>query len=442
MANVPAIPFSTSPTSDQCMYSGLPLDESDEHVLIDSLGSSLSSESMICSRFNHLSASKLDSALFAPYRLVTHQLGVKGKKGLRTHNFRDDEGRVFSVGADQQPQMKLEVDLGQAQNGKRQVRLAGSDFGQMKKVLKTIVSKGRLSTALENGELSAVEGDRPTIVEEAVFGGVLYSAALKKTLLSLIAYFDGDLARSMCFVESRKAVFDACVLPSAVDDTIAFGRINGKVVSEQIPLPILSPLDHQIVITFSHETGQVTGSVRLFSSFDHGFLLSNSYNGPDRTLYYCRDPLGSSSSSTTFCDRPEYTTSLAVLTEGSWSNLNGAMNNLLPHMQLRATQQAIESVPDSALPEWQFPNGSHLSDVSKLQEAAFRMGTKLMRMLAENRKFSEKELESVCGNLSKSMAQETAKEVGTQILNEELRECVAVTWYSLWAEHLMESLRS
>jgi len=415
----------------KCMYTGQPLDRSEEHVLAESLGGTLTSENLVCSRFNNQS-SAMDKILFEPFEIITHALGIQGKKGGRRLRLKDAAGKTIELDEFHKPKVLegIRPEIRDA-DGKRHVSLRGTDFDQMKKVLKTVVGADRVGAALASGSIRVEPVDVGEVSGDAAFGGAEYTAAITKTALNLVGYFESHLVRDASFLEARRLVFEAALGKKPSVDSALF-CVDGATIEAELGLKNKSGVDHQVVISFDGSSGRVTASVRLFSAFDHGMILSSSYVGRSRAFIYCRNPVGSEHTDTLVEQRDHAVRALETLRRPKGieisEDIKRAFNALIPAMQRGRMLLGIKGSIGDALPKWDFPLGSSIVSLEKLEEAAIRLSGILVKVLGVDRVLPQEAHGELSKELGKGVAAHTWKEFATSILDEAIRTEIAETW--------------
>lgn len=433
--------FSDAPSTEECMYTGRPLDGSNEHVLIDALGARLTSDRLVCSAFNN-KMSSLDHALFQPYQFIVHQLGVKGKKGAREFVFQDaSSDEKIALGPDQVPRVKEKIrPRFYEEDGKRMVQIQGSNIEQIKKVLGTIIQGGDVGAHIQKSRIGIVDKGPAAVAVEAEFDGRLYNNAIRKTALNVIGFFAPSLVRSPCLLESRRKVFMA-VSGSALHEGVeeVFFRVNPEHVSESLHLGIaheperLMPA-HRVVVSADGAQGKIVAVVDLFSVFSHAVLLTEDYSGENRTFIYWCDPSGRRRPIMEARDAAVW--SLGQLQpphsfQEVARRLDAGFRQLEPVMRAKSAMQALENLAGDLVlfSGIVFPDGARVGDVdrSKFELAARYLCQQMLNYLDVGEQVGKEIRELVIESTSEALSR-GMENWADKTFNMEVRREIADAW--------------
>jgi hypothetical protein len=291
---------------DKCIYCGKKLDGSNEHILQESLGSSLKSSKIVCSTCNCRFGKTIDKPFSDFYALLCNQLGIKGKsssnvsqkfgKQITLRNSANGKKLTIDgdqrIGSQEKPRVKLDKD---AQGKIISGSVSGTNRDAVDKVIKSI-SKGQ-----DNDITMEIISQKIETIEPDSFFDTLEIAnshfkGIKKSILNLIAY---KYPHQLCndgLIDSARDIYESSILiengreddvvPEPVQPMFSLDRLPDQLIQHST-----GDINHILAICFNNKDNSIIGVARLFSYFYYGFILSEEYSGEESTLCYIIDPL-------------------------------------------------------------------------------------------------------------------------------------------------------
>jgi hypothetical protein len=299
---------------EKCIYCDESLNESDEHILQEGFGSTLSSTTIVCSTCNCLFSKTIDIICLKQYALICNQFGISGKRkkgrskgiGKNVEVFDSKDKKVIlhgnqKIGVKDKPK----VNMIKGSNGKPYIfDIVGTDYKAIQSVIKEI-KKGLKPGQKIKIEQGKIEREEPGFFRFPLSLTTSYFKGIKKSLLNFLAYCDPDFIRSgavkKCFNDiyhssiqirdNKKTIIDK-------DDIYPLFAIDKNIIFSKFSPSVKSGIEHLIVVSLNPSDKNIIGVVILFSRIVHAFILSDNYSGKPKSYMYCHDPLSNKTDST------------------------------------------------------------------------------------------------------------------------------------------------
>jgi len=299
---------------EKCIYCEKSIDNSDEHILQEGFGSTLSSRKIACSTCNDLFSKTIDIICVNQYSLICNQCGISGKKkkgrskgiGKNVEIFDSEDKKIVlhgnqKVGVIDKPKVKTTKDS----SGKpSSFDIVGTDYNAIQSVIKNIKKgfKSDEKIVIEQGE---IEREEPGLYRSSMSISNSYFKGIKKSLLNFLAYCEPDSTRSGALKNSLNDIHLSSI-QIRDDQKPKIGKekiypllaIDKDIIFSKFSPSIKSGIEHLIVVSLNPSDKNIIGVVLLFSRISHAFILSENYHGKPKSYMYCHDPLSNESDST------------------------------------------------------------------------------------------------------------------------------------------------
>lgn len=292
-----------------CIYCGLALDNSDEHILQQGFGSTLSATTIICSACNALFSNTLDSHCVSRFDLIYNQLGVSGKSkkgkdsvGARSVILEKPDGRKVLIDKDQRVATQdkpLVTKRYDEQGNIMGFELSGTDWSALSAVVKSIKKGLKKGQSLSLVSKPRVTRERtPQLVSKTSFDN-LYFKGIKKSILNFIAYHDRAILGDSDLMQNVRDVYDCAKMAQAQCDAAIpdepvqplFSVEKAAILTFVQNHAEARDICHVLLVSCNREDHSIIGVAVLFGQFVHGYLLSARFEGNSETFFYLHSPL-------------------------------------------------------------------------------------------------------------------------------------------------------
>lgn len=292
-----------------CIYCGEALDGSDEHILQQGFGSTLSSTTIICSACNILFSNTLDSHCVSRFELIYNQLGISGKSKKRrdsaagrSASLETLAGRKVVIDKDQRIAVQDKPLVSKQYDEQGNIvgfELSGTDWSALNAVTKSIKKGLKEGQSLGLASKPKVFTERsPQLVSKKSFDN-LYFKGIKKSILNFIAYHDPAILGDNDLRQNLTDVYESAELSRTQPEaTIAnepvqpFFSLNKHTILEFVRNHAeIQNICHVLLVSCNREDRSIIGVAVLFGEFVHGYLLSSCFEGNSKTFFYLHSPL-------------------------------------------------------------------------------------------------------------------------------------------------------
>ncbi len=264
-----------------CIYCGLPLDNSDEHIIADSINGQLHTRTLICSECNNKFGVKLDPVIKESLHFILHVMGIGKAETMRAE---DENGNAFLV--DRSGKAKLvRTEVGTFKQGEKTgISVSGEKMAAIRAFAKKVTRTfGR--HALKVMDTAVFQWtERSVVTQELKAEAKLASSprlllALDKIITEFYAYSGLDVELI------RPRLQKVWELDESTPKTILTN------FEQQVRLPDDKEVGHLIVIRSDAARREVYGYVELFNVFCGYTVLLRDYEGPEINAVWHQDAL-------------------------------------------------------------------------------------------------------------------------------------------------------
>lgn len=301
-------------TEKKCLYCDKPCDGSDEHILQQGFGSTLSSKEILCSKCNGLFSETLDELCVEKYNIFYNQLGISGKpkrgrksdsgKTIKVKNNKGEEVIIYDdqrLGVKEKPDVNVQRDKDGNIIG---YNILGTNYSAIKKLVKNIGKKLPPGKQLIQKDTPHIISEDPGILSDNISFDTFYFKGIKKSLLNFVCYHDYELSHSVIFKNSINDIYQSALHFNDSDFKITpepispFYAVDREILKKHIDLKRDSGLAHTIIVSCNSLDDSVIGVVVLFGNFIHAFLIGEGFYNKSMTFYYSHDPMSTTPDST------------------------------------------------------------------------------------------------------------------------------------------------
>ena len=264
-----------------CIYCGLPLDNSDEHIIPDSINGQLHTRTLICSACNNKFGVKLDPVIKESLHFILHMMGI-GK--AETMWVEDQDGKAYIVDRAGKAKM-VKTEVGTFKQGEKTgISVSGEKTAAIRAFAKK-VTRTFGKHALQVMDTAAFEWtERSVVTQELKAKAKLASSprlllALDKIITEFYAYSGLDIELI------RPRLQKVWELNESNPETILTN------FEQQVRVPGDKEVGHLIVIRSDAARREVYGYVELFNVVCGYTVLVRDYEGPAINAVWHQDAL-------------------------------------------------------------------------------------------------------------------------------------------------------
>lgn len=283
----------------KCVYCLTEFDEkenSKEHILQNSLGSSLSSKSIVCSNCNQKYGHECDveiGRLADIFKFATNTKTDRNSSIKPLVNLRDDNGAKYSLTPEGKPILMRPYVIEVEPDKIKLVYPPSPAFEKWaQKHLEVYLNdNGYDANTIECGPKEEVESKVDRLNGQYIFNFNKIAQGILKSAFNLIAYYNYNAALDDSFEKLRTILMK--------------DNLNYNILENFVRFPNFLPLPDDNFALFAHQFHiyskgkNVEASVRLFGSISFCLRLSDNYNGEDINLTYRIDPTRKANSTDT-----------------------------------------------------------------------------------------------------------------------------------------------
>ncbi len=337
----------------KCLYCDKLCDGSDEHILQQGFGSTLSSKEVLCSTCNGLFSKTLDELCVEKYNVLYNQLGISGKskkgrksgsgKTIKLKNSKDEDVVVYGdqrLGAKEKP----DVDVHRDKEGNIiSYDITGTNYSAIKKLIKSIEKNLAPGKKLQK-DTPFITTEEPGTLSDKVSFDDFYFKGIKKSLLNFVCYYDYQLAHSHIFENSVSDVYQSALHLNELahshdsdfkvtkESFFPFYAADSEKLQRHADLKRDSGLAHTLIISCNRSDSSIIGVAVLFGNLIHGFLLGEGFHNKSMTFCYSHDPMSTNSDSTRIDELDTAVLSKAELIENQPHKLEKKFSESLKKM--------------------------------------------------------------------------------------------------------------
>ncbi len=452
----------------KCIYCDEPLNDSDEHILQQGFGSTLSSKDIICKTCNDLFSNTLDSYCVAKYDLLYNQLGISGKpkKGSKDHpgkpvilNTIDGSKIVIDknqrIAAQDSPSVKQIFDEDGILSG---YEINGTDHNAIQSVIKSIKKGQKQGTTVEQPLPPKIISEKIGTLNSNVSFDERYFKGIKKSLLNFIAYHKRilleDEGLKACLNDVYKCAKEIDNKSNTkIDEDVwyPFFSINKDITDKFISKYFVpAPICHHLIISCNKEDQSIIGVAILFNQFVHVYILSEVYLGDSETFFYSHSPLAKDEK--TILDSANYPLlnkdNLIEIKRGSkelYEHLKNAYEQLIPEMNQVATSTLLLNVTENMFLPLPYPSEIIRQAEDEITDAVERFLILLtnieLRSILHNDSLLENEIHRILKDTSKKFYDSLVKQHGDVVLDDNIVGNLGLSVIKLFAEKLAPLFR-
>jgi len=451
----------------KCIYCDAPLDNSDEHILQQGFGSTLSSREIICSGCNALFSNALDSHCVSKFDLICNQLGISGKpkKGGKSNpgkavKLKTEAGVTIVIDRDQRIASQDKPIVNQLTDESGNLtgfEISGTDFDAIKSVMKSI-SKGQPKTeTLTQSTKNKIISEKVGALVSSVTFDNLYFKGIKKSLINFIAYHDRLLLKDNDLDACAKDVYIYAKTikdnktPSDGEAFYPFFAIGvGKVESFLSKHVSLSTVRHNLLVSCNKEDQSIIGVVILFNQFMHAYLLSETFCGDSETFLYSHSPLATDDKTALAdVDWPLLKKDdLIKVRNGSKQvreHLKNAYMALAPEMWQSSNTAVLLRKIENIFSPLPFPTCTIKEAEEEIVEASERLlillGNIELGSVIQNDPLLEVEIHKILKSSSRTIYKALVKQHGDKLFNDNIAQGLGVNIFNLFSQNISPLFR-
>ncbi len=444
-----------------CIYCGQALDGSDEHILQQGFGSTLSSTTIICSTCNALFSNTLDSHCVSRFDLIYNQMGISGKskKGKdsvsgRSVTLETPDGRKVLIDNDQRIATQDKPLVKKRYNEQGNIvgfELSGTDWSALNAVMKSIKKGLKEGQQLSLASKPRVTGERPPqLVSKKSFDN-LYFKGIKKSILNFIAYHDRAILGDSDLMQNVKDVYECAKLTQSQSDAAIAGEPVQPFFSIDKAAILafvrnhaeVQGICHVLLVSCNREDHCIIGIAVLFGQFVHGYLLSACFEGNSETFFYLHGPL-SEGQKTHLASAQEALFAMGDLRNIALSDKRvedqviESYKQLSPDMWEMAQREIIGQKIANIFAPLPYPNGHIVDCEEEIVDATIRFFETLVNIeyggVLSGDAVLERELQSILEGASRTLFAVLARQHGQRTMDKDTLMNIGVNLFKAFRE--------
>lgn len=259
--------------------------ETEEHILLNSIGGTLKSKTLICKKCNSEFGEKIDVEIAKQLNYFSNMLNIKRDRGkppnLELKSKETGEKILLKPGGKPVRKIsKINKDMN-GKNNKIEISISAPSIKEARKTLCGLKRKYPsidIEETLNNKIIKERKYLKDTYITNFKFGGDITFRSICKTAINFYMYNCGErqyIEHLVPYIKGQKKI-----------DCVNFYYPNSDIIYKN-PNEVL----HSIIIKGNHEQKLLFAYIELFNFYKFVVLLNNKYDGNDVNIGYYFDVL-------------------------------------------------------------------------------------------------------------------------------------------------------